>query len=183
MIEKILWSQIGIGQSADLANAIATHGSGVVVIAPAVLHQQWRRELEQVGVEPGSVLLMSPHSVRAKGLGEATVVVVDDQNREGWKLIADQIRDEQRPVWLRVNREMYREIQGDLLPSPEKAGEAPEDIGKTVEAVLLAHKIEPDHSWEEIAVEIYDEYPHLSKWLNAVGQRWEAAMGFNEQRP
>lgn len=183
MIEKILWSQMGIGQSADLANAIAAHGPGVVVIAPAVLHQQWRRELEQAGVEPGTVPLMSPHSVRAKGLGEATVIVVDDQNREGWSLIAGQIRDEARPVWLRVNREMYREIQGELLPTPEKTGETPEEIGKKVEGVLIAHGIEPDHSWDEIAVEIHDEHPALSQWLNTVGQRWEVAMGVNEQRP
>lgn len=183
MIEKILWSQVGIGQPADLANAIAAHGPGVVVIAPAVLHQQWRRELEQAGVEPGTVTLMSPHSVRAKGFGEATVIVVDDQNREGWSLIAGQIRDEARPVWLRLNREMYREIQGEILPTPEKTGETPEEIGRKVEGVLIAHGVEPDHSWDEIAAEIHAEHPGLSDWLLAVGDRWEVAMGFQEQRP
>lgn len=183
MIEKIVWSDIGISQPVELAKAIGEHGPGVVVIAPAVLHQNWRRELEHAGVEPGTVMLMSPHSVRAKGLGEATLIVADDQYPESWKLIAAQIRDEPRPVWLRVNREMYREIQGDLLPSPEKAGDTAEDITKTVEAVLRGHGIEPDHSWEEIAVEIYDEHRQLSEWLGVVGNRWEVAMGFKEQRP
>lgn len=183
MISKILWSQMGLGQSAELANAIAAHGPGVAVIAPAVLHQQWRRELEHAGVEPGTVTLMSPHSVRAKGFGEATVIVVDDQNREGWSLIAGQIRDEGRPVWLRVNREMYCEIQGELLPTLEKTGETPEEIGKSVEGVLIAHGIKPDHCWHEIAGEIYLEHPGLSEWLYAVGDRWEVAMDFKEQRP
>lgn len=50
---------------------------------------------------------------------------------------------------------------------------------KTVEMVLRAHSIEPDHAWDEIAIEKFDEHPYLSLWLIAVGRRRESAMGLN----
>lgn len=176
MIEKILWTEIGIGQPVDMAKAIAAHGHGFVVIAPVALHRHWQLELERAGIKPGVGTVMSPHEVHARGVSDGTMIVVDDyQYKQGWKLIAGQIRDAQGPVWLRVLPEIYREVQGALLPSPEKTGETADAIAKTVETVLRAHDIDPDHSWDAIVIGIFTQYPALAKWLHTVGERWEIA--------
>lgn len=181
MIEKILWAETGIGQPQAMAHAIAASGVvPVVIVAPAALHQMWRADLDRAGVKEDTVIVMSPQAAHTNGLGEATaLVVVDDlgdAGSPGWKVIAGHVRDEKRPVWMRVDPLVYREIEHTLLPSPDKIGATPEEIGNAVEDVLLAHGIESDRSWDEIAVDILDTHPSLAKWLQVVGERWDMAV-------
>lgn len=178
MIEKILWTEVGIGQPVSLAEGIVANGGSAVIVAPAALHTQWRHELERAGLQqPGAITLMSPQALYKKGFPESdTLIVIDDQFPEMWEHIADQVRSlwaQDRPVWVRINHDNVEYLL------PKKVGDSAEEIAKTVETVLRAHGIEADRSWDEIAFEIFDEHPHLSTWLYAVGHQWDAAMGMN----
>lgn len=113
MIEKILWTEIGIGQPASLAEGVVANGSSVVIVAPAALHSQWRFELERAGLrQPEAVTLMSPQALHKKGFPEsAALIIIDDQFPESWKLIGDQVRPlwaQERPVWVRIDRDSVR---------------------------------------------------------------------------
>lgn len=125
MISNVIFSMTGIGQPILMADSAAKVDGRVLIVAPKGVHEQWRRDMRELGVDTSRIDLVSPHRIvfddPAKGLAEYAHIFVDDLDPTQLVGIAHALRETDVPVTLRVNEATYIQNALKLERSEEDA--------------------------------------------------------------